>query len=287
MWNTHKNRVDLGLGGTYKKSGHHDSIILQDKAVILPEKTVSLRQIYEGVHVKPQIMNPFVRWHETFGDYPDHLGDLDFHEITKTDDYERVKKLKPSDDKVVGNTDLITPRDTDTEPMFFNVNGESAFTPPPDPNAPTVDHGVDEEYIWSFQQDLYNQNIIHNPYLSEMNKLTKTHAPWWGHKLMGISFYKREKMDKFFRHWDHRIGLDLLLRIQARRYGPNPTDLEFRSMEAEISKYIKECEDFEHKMRYDNVFVTDHVADEPKYILDLENDEEDYYEYMKSLEEYQ
>ena len=56
---------------------------------------------------------------------------------------------------------------------------------------------------------------------------------------------------------------------------------------SEVSDYIQKCEEFENKLKYDNVTVTDHIQEEPKYIADLENDEEDYFEYMRSLQDYQ
>jgi hypothetical protein len=29
---------------------------------------------------------------------------------------------------------------------------------------PSIDHGLDEDFIWAFQRDIYNQKIIRNEY---------------------------------------------------------------------------------------------------------------------------
>jgi hypothetical protein len=51
-----------------------------------------------------------------------------------------------------------------------------------------------------------------------------THAPFWGEKLSQPHFYKADKMPKFYRHWDHRRGLEALKVSHAIKYGPNSTD---------------------------------------------------------------
>jgi len=38
------------------------------------------------------------------------------------------------------------------------------------------------------------------------------------------AWFKREKMPKFFRHWDHRLGLEAIKIRHALSYGNNPTD---------------------------------------------------------------
>lgn len=65
------------------------------------------------------------------------------------------------------------------------------FTNPPDSNMPTIDHGLDEDYIWGFQRSIYNQDIIKNPYSKNFLEAIKNpNQPFWGSKLMTPSFYK-------------------------------------------------------------------------------------------------
>lgn len=48
MWRVHKNRVDQGLGATYKDHGHHESM-LQGKTIDIPNFHWSAEQLYDGV----------------------------------------------------------------------------------------------------------------------------------------------------------------------------------------------------------------------------------------------
>lgn len=105
-----------------------------------------------------------MRWHESYGNYPNHLSDIDDYSTEKTDEFERVKALKPTDDKVVGSSDVILREDNDEKAVFYNIQGESYLSNPPNPNLITIDHGVDEEHIWNFPKSLYNQSQVTNQY---------------------------------------------------------------------------------------------------------------------------
>jgi len=101
--------------------------------------------------------NPFMRWHKSFGDYPNFLSDIDDYSMHDTDTFERLKKFAPKKGTTVGGSTLIPREDNDEKYEFFDIQGESVFSNPPNPNTPTVDHGMDEDYIWSFGRTLYNQ----------------------------------------------------------------------------------------------------------------------------------
>ena len=118
-----------------------------------------------------------------------------------------------------------------------------------------------------------------------------------GHLLIGVvqvlsfmlmmkSFYKREKMDKFFRHWAHRQGLETLKKMHILQYGHYPTEAQQKDMEAQVNKYIKDVNEFEDKLKYSDVYVTDHVAPEPKYVTLSEDEDEQHMQYVQSLKEY-
>ena len=47
MWRVHRNRVDNGLGGTYKESGHHESM-KQDTNLRIPNATWTLEDVIDG-----------------------------------------------------------------------------------------------------------------------------------------------------------------------------------------------------------------------------------------------
>jgi len=102
------------------------------------------------------IDNPFNRWHENFDKYPSFLGEIDDYFPYEFDEFERFKKYKPLKKHVVGTTPLIQREDNDEKWEFYDIQGESLYSHPPDPHNPVVDHGLDEEKIWCFQRDLYN-----------------------------------------------------------------------------------------------------------------------------------
>lgn len=85
------------------------------------------------------------------------MSDMDDYPMIEIDDFERMKKYRPDAKKIVGETSLLLREDTDEKFEFWDIQGESVFSNPPNPNWITVDHGLDEEYIWAFQKTLYNQ----------------------------------------------------------------------------------------------------------------------------------
>lgn len=152
--------------------------------------------------------NPFLRWHESFENYPSFHNDIDDYPMHETDEFERFKKFKAPKKKVVGVTPVIMREDNDEKFEFWDIQGESLYSNPPEPNTPTIDHGLDEDIIWNFPKTLYNQDVIKNAWTDPAGKaFTYSYAPFWGHKLAMPAWYKAEKMPKFYRHWNHRLGL--------------------------------------------------------------------------------
>lgn len=180
MWRVHKNRTDRGLGPTWSPSGHHESM-KQDKNMILSNASWSLEQIIDGVMTEQRFDNPFLRWHKSFSDYPAFLSDMDDHTMQETDTFERLKKFQPDPKKIVGSSTIIPKEDNDEKFEFYDVQGESLYTNPPNPNHITVDHGVDEEDIWSFGRTLFNQIRVDNTWASGSSHNSKfSYAPYWG-----------------------------------------------------------------------------------------------------------
>jgi len=141
-------------------------------------------------------------------------------------DFERMKKLKPKDGTTVGVTQMIPREDTDEKFEFYDIQGESCFSNPPNPNWPIIDHGLDEEFIWAFPKSLYNEKIVKNAWLNpNNNQYKRNNVPFWGEKLQAPAWYKREKIPKFMRHWAHRSGLESIKISQAMKYGRTPTTL--------------------------------------------------------------
>lgn len=233
----------------------------------------------------------FQRMHPSIEEYSSFLDDMDDIIVHKTDNWERMKPYQPKADKTVGITTAVPDIDNDDAFKFYDVNGESLFTNPPDPNFPTVDHGVGEEKIWAFRKTAYNQIVMPNIALSEGFARSKeyTNIPFWGSKLMTPHFFKQEKMDKLFRHWDIREKLEVLKVHQAIEL-----NLTHNQDQAPIiAKHKQQIQDFldnayksEEMEQLKDVYVTDHKKQPTKVSTICEADDELLYNYHKQLKEY-
>jgi hypothetical protein len=216
LWKIHQNRVDKGLGGTYKATGVYDNKGIDANQRISNGVQIRLDSITHGILEQPYLDNPFQRFNQSIEDYPDFHDDIDDVSMINYDNFERLKPFQPKEGATVGETTIIPPEDNDTKLYFYDVQGESVYTNPPDANAPLIDHGLDEDHIWAFNVTGYNQSVVKNQYLLNPWNATKSnHAPYWGQKLLTPSFFKEEKMAKFKRHWEHRLGLETLKIRQA------------------------------------------------------------------------
>jgi len=53
--------------------------------------------------------------------------------------------------------------------------------------------------------------VIKNNWIAPFNKAhQQSFAPFWGEKLQMPAWYKKDKMERFYRHWNHRLGLETL-----------------------------------------------------------------------------
>lgn len=106
--------------------------------------------------------------------------------------------------------------DNDGALHFYDFQGESLYTNPPDPNLPVIDHGLDEDNVWAFRISGYNQSAVFNQYTRDIYKATQqSHVPFWGQKLATPVFYSEAKMQKFHKQWNQRLGLELIKVRQA------------------------------------------------------------------------
>jgi hypothetical protein len=81
------------------------------------------------------------------------------------DNFERLKPFAAKEGTTLGSTSVIPLEDNDQRPPFYDLQGESIYTNPPDTNIITMDHGLDEEHIWAFTKTAYNQLVVKNQYL--------------------------------------------------------------------------------------------------------------------------
>ena len=74
---------------------------------------VTLDELLDGTINDMSTDNPFLRWHQSFHDYPSHLHDLDDHDFHQHDQFERLKKYTPKKEHVNGNAPIIPWQDSD------------------------------------------------------------------------------------------------------------------------------------------------------------------------------
>ena len=55
---------------------------------------------------------------------------------------------------------------------------------------------------------------------------------------------------------------------------------------SEVAEYIEKCYDYEKERKFDDVYVTDHAPVDPKYVTGGGSEDVDYYDYQRSLDEY-
>lgn len=205
----------------------------------------------------------------------------------QTDEFERFKKFKALDKHVVGSSPVLPREDSDEKFEWYNLQGESPVSSPPDANTILVDHGLDEDRLWNHAITLYNQRKVKNPYTAPDGPATQqSHAPPWGLKLSMPHFYKPEKIEKFHRHWGHRLGLEVLKMRQAALHGAWPDEETHKANEAEVSSYIEACEDYERGEKLKDVYVTDHVPATPKYLTGSDEEDDECRAYEASVNAY-
>ena len=176
--------------------------------------------LFEGVLPEVWDSNPFMRHHENIFKYSSHLYDIDDHAKIHFDTFERFKKFTPKKKNVIGVTKIIPQQDNDEAWDFYDIQGESLYSNPPSQQTPAIDQGGDEEHIWAFPRTIYNQTLVKNEYFDGGSKeVMKSFAPHWGQKMTQPHFFKEAKMEKFFRHWEHRKGLEALKVKHAALYG--------------------------------------------------------------------
>lgn len=124
--------------------------MIQDHNQIIPNFIFNQKQLWTGSFINFHFGNPFIRWHQSFENYPHFHNDIDDYCLTYYDEFERFKKYKPDKKNVVGASPVIMREDSDEKFEFYDIQGESLYSNPPEPNWITIDHGLDEDFIWSF-----------------------------------------------------------------------------------------------------------------------------------------
>jgi hypothetical protein len=124
--------------------------------------------------------------------------------------------------------------------------------------------------------------VIKNDYLRNIWKVnSRMHAPFWGEKLSIPSFYKEEKVKKFYRQWNIRIGLEKIKQRHAIMINSSDQDeKELRLiMKDEIADYLSKAYDSEREEKLKDVYVTDHQPKDKKFHTINKKDDVQFYNY--------
>lgn len=204
LWRIHRNREDAGMGGTYTStridngSQHYQDTNYQFNAGF----HVRMEQLINGARVRPVLENPFSRFNDNIMNYSSVLEDMDDITLYQVDNYERLKPYKPNKKNVVGICNPVPQDDNDELLKFYDIQGESLYTNPPDSNNPTIDHGLEEDDVWAFRLTGFNQMAVDNSYVNNIYSASRaSHVPFWGKKLIAPAFYKDEKFAKYMEQW--------------------------------------------------------------------------------------
>ena len=289
LWRIHENRVKRNLGGTFNTAGFYDAEhhVADTGMPFQQELQVPFAHITEAIKGNTYLASHFTRMDQNIVDYPDELFNANDDELYDTDNFERMKPFMPKEGSYVGTTRFAIPyQDTDEKYIHTDLQGENLYSNPPNPNLPYVDSGVEEDKIWNFQKSLFNQDVIKNNYANEFqNIFSKSHAPWWGKKLMHPTWYKKDKYQKFLKQWQIRLDFEQLKMKQAiERVPGDKQQADYHKIQ--LDEFLVQAEDEMHKDKLKDVYITDHVAKTKQFMTTSEEEDEQYFNYMKSLQAY-
>ena len=132
--------------------------------------------------------------HKSIDDYPSMLSTIDDEPLHQTDTFERCKPFIPRPEHVVGTTTSWPMDDDDEKLHFYDIQGESCLSNPPNPNYPLIDHGLEEDEVWAFKLTGYNQKEVKNKWFEDpISQASEKTIPFWADKLSTPHFFKPEK----------------------------------------------------------------------------------------------
>ena len=151
--------MEKGLGGTSASDlSHHGDSGLR----LTHGFNLRFDQLSNGIIPENNLDNQFTRWNETIDENSNVLHSFDDEPLYQFEKYERLRHTDPDPKKTVGVAPLIPREDNDEKWYWADIQGETVYSNPPDPNLPVVDTRCDEEKIWNFRITNYNQSIIKN-----------------------------------------------------------------------------------------------------------------------------
>lgn len=162
MWEVHKNRKDAGRDGTVSATNVHESYNgdWMEQRLLHNGFNTNLNSIVFGLKYKSAMNKPFHR-------FKHQIGENNFDPVAaqtlqyEQDNLERTKPFMPKiEGDIAGQTHIIPRTTSDSDPHFYNNQGESIWSNPWPFNVPFVDHQIDEDDIWNVPKTIMNIGVM-------------------------------------------------------------------------------------------------------------------------------
>jgi len=108
-------------------------------------------------------------------------------------------------------------------------------------------------------------------------------------KLAAPAFYKENKWKRFMSQWQSRSEFELLKAKHAIQLSGATAKLDpklRRQMKDELGAFIAKAHEKDAALQMEDVYITDHVAKTKKFNTLSEEEDQQFYDYLKSVEEY-
>lgn len=241
-------------------------------------------EIVSGKKQQVSLDNPFMRWHQSFDTNSTHMDDWDDMVLKETDNFERAKRHQAKESDTVGINSVI-PYEED-ELAWDDAFGENPLNHAPDGNMPVIDHRIEEDQVWAFRTNWFNQTAVVNKYVTDSWSATQdSHVPFWTAKLTTPAYYSDEKFKKFEKQWSQRVGLELLKLKHAAEFKFEDR-VQRRRHKHELQDYIQKVYDSQIEDSMQNVYVTDHKKEAEKYLTFSEEEDQHFYKVSQEFKNY-
>lgn len=102
---------------------------------------------------------------------------------------------------------------------------------------------------------------------------------------MTPAFYKRDKLEKFYRQWGSRLEVENVKMRQAILYHSGDKVL-LEKMKEEMEAALARAYRREHEASLADVFVTNHQPKAKKFLTTSAQEDENFFRYQQALKEY-
>mmetsp|Transcript_4911 Transcript_4911/g.3504 ORF Transcript_4911/g.3504 Transcript_4911/m.3504 type:complete len:174 (+) Transcript_4911:776-1297(+) len=122
-----------------------------------------------------------------------------------------------------------------------------------------------------------------------LKSMRREYTPHWGRKLVTPAFYTDEKMDRFMRQWDLKMGFESLKLKHAGILALTAGDKRplLQQMKEEVENYIAWAHDKDNQDTHmKDTYITDHKPKAKKYHTINAEDDQQFYNYHAALKQY-